>query len=433
MPKRTASQRSGDRAETFVAKIVVDAGHLWHPRQKDFGIDGEIEAVGADGQLSGPTVLVQVKGSEPGFAGEDATSLRYMTDEKHIEYWLRAGRPVVLVCVNLATGEAWLKSINDWFSDPERRARRVVEFDKSTDRFDEDAVRRLAALQVPARHAPPLRLATAEILVTNLLEVTGFAPFIWIAETPCRRRDEAWELMRAAGAYESGFCLADGQLFSMVEPTGGALSVLCKGEPTQIDPASWAETEDPDILRRFVALLNFTLRSIHHRDIAWHPGKHVVYFQGTSDMSRRKIKGSGRRGRTVFAPYFGRDDANKVRFCRHLAADLRFRRWDGRWVLEINPTYHFTVDGRRDSLYEAEYLAKIKRLERNSSVLAHVKTWADYLRGESTLLSEPDERIRFGDLLRVQADAALDESVWIPTPPAPTTDSGLLNGLWETP
>jgi len=105
-------------------------------------------------------------------------------------------------------------------------------------------------------------------------------------------------------------------------------------------------------------------------------------------------------------------------------------------ILEINPTYHFTIDGRRDSLYDAEYVATIKRMERNSAVYQLVRAWADYLQGEDTLFKSRDERILFGCLLTVEANAAIDEKAWLPPPdsPAPApADSGLLAGLWDLP
>jgi hypothetical protein len=110
-----------------------------------------------------------------------------------------------------------------------------------------------------------------------------------------------------------------------------------------------------------------------------------------------------------------------VRFCRHYAANLRFRYWDGNWYLEINPTYHFTIDGKRDSLFEQDYIAKVKRLEHNRAVLALVTAWADLLssRQESTLLSPGDERIVFGKLATVTVDAVIDEKAWA----VPSNDS----------
>ena len=63
-----------------------------------------------------------------------------------------------------------------------------------------------------------------------------------------------------------------------------------------------------------------------------------------------------------------------------------------------------------------------------------VRAWADYLQGEDTLFKSRDERILFGSLLAIDADAAIDERAWLPPPdppvPAPA-DAGLLAGLWE--
>lgn len=45
-----------------------------------------------------------------------------------------------------------------------------------------------------------------------------------------------------------------------------------------------------------------------------------------------------------------------------------------------------------------------------------------------------DERILFGGLLAIDADAAIDEKAWIPLPEPPATvDSGLVVGLWDLP
>lgn len=113
----------------------------------------------------------------------------------------------------------------------------------------------------------------------------------------------------------------------------------------------------------------------------------VVYYQASADLAKRKVRGryKGSKGRAFFTPYHGRDDEIKVRYCRHYAVGLYFRQWAGQWYLEINPTYHFTIDGRRDSHYDSEYVSTIKRMERNSAVYHLVRAWADYLVGEDTL------------------------------------------------
>jgi hypothetical protein len=436
MPRRSRSQRAGFRAEAFVDKVVSDTGLIWNARHRDFGIDGQIEAVDVEGEVTGSFVLAQVKGTEVGFPGETADRFHFFCDARHIEYWQRCNHPVVLICVNLIRQEAWWKRVDTWFQDPILRARRVVDFNKTADRFDADSAAVIGSLSIPAGQPLP-RLNRTERLTSNLLEVIAFGPLIHSASTSCRERGDAWERMRSNGSFESGFLLSGGRIYSMCSLTSGPLVVLCDGAVETFPTEQWSNADDPDAYRRFVTLLNNTLRAIHYRDLVWHAKKKVVYFKATPDLAARRIKrrSARGRGRSVFQPYFGNDDATKVRYCRHYAADLFFKRFDGRWFLEINPDYHFTIDGKRDSLYDAEYVKKIKRLERNSAVFALVRAWADFLRGEDTLFSRRDDRIVFGELAEFEADAAIDERAWIP--PAPTEVAAsveelhLVRGLWD--
>ncbi len=81
-------------------------------------------------------------------------------------------------------------------------------------------------------------------------------------------------------------------------------------------------------------------------------------------------------------------------------------------------------------------MATIKRMERNSAVYQLVRAWADYLHGEDTLFKSRDERDLVGNLLTVDADAAIDERVCAAPPGPPTLvpgDASLVAGLWDLP
>ena len=85
-------------------------------------------------------------------------------------------------------------------------------------------------------------------------------------------------------------------------------------------------------------------------------------------------------------------------------------------------------------MFDAEYVQNIKRLEHNNAVYQLVRAWADFLHGEDTLFTTRDERIRFGRLLELDCDSAIDESVWIPQEqPARLGAAALAEGLWEVP
>ena len=85
-----------------------------------------------------------------------------------------------------------------------------------------------------------------------------------------------------------------------------------------------------------------------------------------------------------------------MRYCRHYAAYLNFRQWEGEWYLEINPSYHFTRDGERESIFSSDQLAKIKRLERNAAVKGLMEHWALFLaqRQSDNLFDSGDRRIK---------------------------------------
>jgi hypothetical protein len=74
-----------------------------------------------------------------------------------------------------------------------------------------------------------------------------------------------------------------------------------------------------------------------------------------------------------------------------------------------------TRDGDRESIFAAEQLAKIKRLERNAAVKGLVEHWALFLsRAQSdSLFVSGDRRIEFGELATVTVDASIDERAWI--------------------
>jgi len=94
---------------------------------------------------------------------------------------------------------------------------------------------------------------------------------------------------------------------------------------------------------------------------------------------------------------------------------LSSRQRDGVWVFKIDPAYHFTRDGVRESIFSSEQLAKIKRMERNAAVKGLVEHWALFLpQGQSdSLFGVGGKRIEFGQLATVTVDASIDERAWI--------------------
>lgn len=412
-PKKTTPQAQiGEQGVSIVRKLVTDMGFYWHDRRIDFGVDGVIELIDAETLVAtGMTVDVQIKTVRDRFPAETPDTFTFTCDQADLEYWLRSGQPVILVFVHLATERAWFKDLNGWFLDQARRRERRVVFHKVRDRFSTCALSRLIEIGTPHGYVAP-RVARPERLISNLLPVERFAPEIFSAKTDCRDRGDAWAAMKKRDSYESGFHLAKGKIYSFQRLDGGPLQCLAEGPVTVTSTDHWASSEDLDELRRFVALLNFTVRAMHHPDITWHHDKKYTYFTAPRDRRDRRIKHSPRgKGRTVFSTYTT-SDGERVKYCRHVAADLRFRRYGNAWFLEIDPTYHYTRDGIVDSKFSADLVKGMKQRERNPAVRDLVKTWAAFLRGEDTLLDSADPRIIFGRLEEVLVDVGIDERAW---------------------
>ena len=112
----------------------------------------------------------------------------------------------------------------------------------------------------------------------------------------------------------------------------------------------WARSEDPDLRRLFVWLLNECLRSFAGKiGMRYSKEDEALFFKRTADLSPRVKRYSSRQQRTlreVFREFRSMSDPAKVFYYRHVGFEPRFRRFDGRWWLQINPTYLFTSDGQ---------------------------------------------------------------------------------------
>src|SRR5690606_1623200 len=133
------SAHIGDAGIALIHTRVSAMGHVWRELGMDAGIDGSIELRDPKtGVVSGRHLLVQSKASDRDFPGESTTKVHYICDDRHVEYWMQSDQPVILICSHPKTQEAWWVHVQDYFSDPARRAACRVDFDKATMAFDDD-------------------------------------------------------------------------------------------------------------------------------------------------------------------------------------------------------------------------------------------------------------------------------------------------------
>jgi hypothetical protein len=393
-------------------------GFRWEATSStETGIDGHVELFEpSSGEALSSWLLLQSKASSA-FPGETERRFHFLCDEADVNYWCRQPLPVILVCSHPDTDEAWWRHVQDAFRNPAARKARRVEFDKEADRLDSGAVAALIELGVSA--APRAWTAPAqrqEKLVTNLLPVTRLAPVFYGAPTSVRTPAQAVARLKDSECRGNDWVLHNKMVFSIrgMDDLESPLHVLADDASESFETTEWSDSKDPDIQRRFVRLLNGTMRDIFAQDLAWY-SKGSYFFFRALDLSedRRIVTGKG-AGRIVFtSKVISGADGPFVLWYRHHALRCHFQRIDGSWYLTLDPTYHYSFDGYHRCRKSGEWVKKMKSIERNSAVRGTVAFWAKYLcQPEDRLFDNPDPRLGFGSLPTVTVDRGIDEATW---------------------
>ena len=176
-----------------------------------------------------------------------------------------------------------------------------------------------------------------------------------------------------------------------------------------------AESEERARKNLFTELLNITLRQqLRDQDVWFHKKERFFFDRPDPELKSRKTSYNSRvhkATRTTFAA-FPNKDGTSVSYYRHSAFFAQFVRFDGRWFLRIEPTYHFTSDGYRQSAIGEAALAGIKRLENNQAVHGQMLMWARVLQKQTDWKAKP-RKLFFADPLTFISDAGFDDQLWL--------------------
>jgi hypothetical protein len=388
----------------------------------DVGIDAMVELRDpTTGEMSNTFFGVQCKATRE-LERETDTTFDFTVKQADLDYWSKGTMPVLLVVAHPSTGRAWWVAVRKEMQKPTTRLTRRITFDKSANLLDESAVTELLGMAQAAGSGTYFRpVPTREELHTNLLEVTRFPLRVWRAETEFRDPAELFqELTRQEAWADPEWFLADGAVYAMHDLRDDPWPAVCDtGTVESFDPREeWGQSEVAEHRRLFVRLLTQCLRSKLYRmqmRFQKEGQREFFYFMATDDLSRRVVNYRSRQNltsRIVFREYMRKDDPNRVAYYRHVALERRFEELDGRWYLRINPTYHYTSDGREPDPFREERLAGIKQIERNKAVSGSVAMFAALLRDEASLFADDYRFLGFGDLLRVNVDVGIPDALW---------------------
>ena len=442
-PKTLQSKKiTGQLGENLIERVVLQMGYIWqsHNAELDVGIDGTIEIVTPDGHATGCIIQVQSK-AEQRFTRETDSSFEYLCVQDDLDYWMRFNTPVVLVVSrSRSLDEAYWVDVKGYFADPKVRASRRVTFDKKADHFSSFAAGALRELAVPrdaGLHFPPP--PKRESLLSNLLEVKPLPQHVYIADADVGKYEVIWGRAREMGVrLPDAWLLNSRQVWSvhdLREPPWDEVLGRCSVETNDAGHFAWSE--DRGEAATFAQLLRQCLH-----EMTWPLGvkhqkrgrDHVFFFMsGHDNASRQGRWRSAGNPFTLFGPQLKKDKSGEVSYYLHHAFAGRFRRLGEAWFLEIEPTYHYTRDGRRESRFAASLLSGKMRLDRNPAVAGGVQLWAATLTGRLTEVSnsedsplfgdakaparrwafEPHPHLAFGELLTVECPVGLSDADWL--------------------
>jgi len=416
--KVTDSQLLGEMGVTLISRLVLNMGYVFRPTGTlDAGIDGEIEIRNVlTGEVTNQIIKVQSKAVAQ-FQGETDAGFDYWPRDEDVKYWLGGNVPVILVVSRPATGEAYWVSVQRYKA--EAKAKKI-HFDKSRDRLDNTAAAKLASLVKDVRtgiYSPPA--IKHEQLLSNLLPVTRLPDRLWVASTDYRDRQT---LVGAMGEEAKNigreWILKSKQILSFRDLREHPFRDICDlGTAEDFPIGEWANSLDVERQRDFVALLNATLRQkVYPLGMRFEPRPPMLcyYARGNRELKPVRLGYSGGKkltNRDVFHVY--RTKTGDVSYCRHSAFKGQFYRFDGKWYLEVTPTYYFTTDGLEHYAGYEPLLKGIKRLEKNSAVRGQVIMWAELLAQDEDMYRTSYPYLGIGAPVAFEIEVGLDDEQWL--------------------
>ena len=419
----TPNQVLGEIGEAAARVRFLSIGFQFDGRSRlEAGIDGIAEVMD-QGRPMARMIAVQVKARETGpYASEDDHGFTYLLRSEDLDYWRGSNLPVIIVLYRRSDESFYWHEVPNGFTAGERR----LQFTKSRDILDRNAVDRLAALTVPKAgfgyYVPPL--GSGEEALVNILPVI-LPNEMFVATTPYTGRKATAVLLDGDEPARFDWVIRGSEFWSFHDPrTSCCRQIVDIDQVEAIDTDTLASHEDIDEQNNFVHLLRNTLKHQVRNDLGWSKDRKLLYFRALHADTPRIFYYDASKKRTdaeVVNVSMSKKEEGRVDFVRHHAFIPRFEQLVGQWYLVINPTYYFTTNGFIPHSHPAALLAGKKRMDNSASLRGQVVMWHRFLtraQQVSTSLfgqaadTDTDPCLRFGEPPTIALRTRVPEDVW---------------------
>jgi hypothetical protein len=428
----TNSQLLGEIGEAAVRLRFLTMGFQFDGRSRlEAGVDGIAEVMD-NGKPLARMIAVQVKATESSrYASEDDINFSYLLRPDDLAYWRGSNLPIIIVLYRRSDETFYWQAVG---FDIEGDGRKL-QFDKTRDVLDTNALDRLADLTVPKAgfgyYVPPL--GGGEEALVNILPVK-LPTEVYVASTSLDARKAVSILQSGDEPPRFDWAIKGGTFWSFADPRESCCRRIVDVDQVEaVDTAEIAFHEDQEELNNFAFLLRKALDHQVRVDLSWNKHRKLYYFRALAENTARTFvyDASKRKASTeVVNVSRNKTDKARVEFVRHHAFVPRFERLFDKWYLVVNPTYFFTTNGFLPHSYPAALLAGKKRLDNSASLRGQVVMWHRFLsrsengRGNLFGTESSELHLAFGEPPAVTLATRVPEDVWGSPKPTQASDDG---------
>lgn len=417
----------------------------------DIGIDGEIELYDGDGNPLSEIIKVQLKSSErdKGYIKNEnpiTKTFTFYAKRSDVEYWQKLQNDVLLIVYDNRNGvdRLYAKKIENIDLKHIGSKSVPIQFHQEYDLLDQEKNDFLLKFSRFYNSTNPILkpiFEGIEVLTSNLLKVSFPTNRIYVAPInfdrdeiieksqntarTLRKNASARDVAKNALWQKNLQFSSDWTVFNKNIITFHDLNDKTKPIAQIIDDScieSFSVDEfcsiSEDYKKLFKSLVRYCMQQVLFKlDFEWDIEDKIFKVIAPVPINKNMEKketwmGNVQATRVVFKAVYW--DKGKIYYCTHLAFQMNVENFNDDWFLCINPTWSVTIDGKKKSKVGYKKVTQQKRLERNQSVLNHLRFIA-YKILSRDLFTYQYPFLTFHELVKFNTNVIINEDDWLKT------------------